>query len=116
MTRTHVVVDRADAARGGRIWAYVTLVATEVIADAAYRPEGHWPEKWHLPAIRLARMAVDTELQRQDIGRWLVDWVIALINDHVARHVGCRLIVVDAKKPAVGFYEDGFHSPKYSGR
>jgi GNAT superfamily N-acetyltransferase len=105
VTRTHVLVDSADEERGSRVWGYVTLIATEVIADDAVRPQGNWPERWRIPAIRLARMAVDSELQGQDIGTQLIDWVIALINDHVARHVGCRLIVVDAKKRAVGFYE-----------
>jgi GNAT superfamily N-acetyltransferase len=105
VARTHVVVAREHAECAGRLWGYVTLSATEVITVDAYKPAAEWPEKWHIPAIKLARMAVDEELQGQGVGSYLVDWAIALVNDHVARHIGCRLIVVDAKKNAVGFYE-----------
>jgi ribosomal protein S18 acetylase RimI-like enzyme len=50
-------------------------------------------------------MAIDQQLQGKGIGRSLVSWAIALVKLHVACHVGCRLLVTDAKQSAVGFYK-----------
>jgi ribosomal protein S18 acetylase RimI-like enzyme len=50
-------------------------------------------------------MAIDTELQRSGWGRRLCEWAIALVKEQVSRHIGCRVLVTDAKKSAVGFYE-----------
>ena len=56
------------------------------------------------PAIKPARLAVDTSLQGQGVGSQLVDFVIALITDHVMPYTGCRFLVVDAKPESVRFY------------
>lgn len=110
VARTHVLVASDDAERAGRIWGYVTLVASEVSCNSQNTPAGiHWNAKHSLPAIKLARMAIDVEIQRQGWGRKMLDWVIALVNGHVSNHVGCRLLITDAKQSAVKFYErNGF--------
>lgn len=84
----------------------MTLVASELEATDPDIPlDVKWPEGFRLPAVKLARMAIDTELQRNGWGRRLCEWAIALVKEHVSRHIGCRLLVTDAKKSAVGFYE-----------
>lgn len=106
VARTYVVVDRADAIRGGRVWGYASLVASEVQLGAAQAPTvDRWPDGYSQPAVKLARMAIDRELQGSGLGRELMSWVIALVQDQIATRIGCRLLVTDAKRSAVGFYE-----------
>jgi len=106
VARTYVVVDREDAECGGRVWGYVSLVASEVQLTEAHAPAvPRWPKGYSHPAVKLARMALDKDLRGQGLGRVLIDWIIALVKDHVACRVGCRLLITDAKKSAVGFYE-----------
>jgi len=106
VARTHVLVDLGDQAQGGRIWGYVTLTASEVATTAGNKPQStkQWPDAYCVPSIKLARMAIDKELQKKGHGSSLLDFVIALVNDHVRTRVGCRLLVTDAKQSAVSFY------------
>jgi ribosomal protein S18 acetylase RimI-like enzyme len=48
-------------------------------------------------------MAIDSELQNQGWGKALAQWTLALVSQ-VARDIGCKVLVTDAKKSAVGFY------------
>ena len=57
------------------------------------------------PAIKLARLAVDKELQGQGAGSQLIDFVIGLAVDHVMPNTGCRFLIVDAKAQSVSYYE-----------
>ena len=104
MARTHVLVDKAEVDKAARVWGYVTLVASEVDAnDGNLDPEVSWQPKWKVPSIKLARMAIDRELQRQGWGTAFAQWTLALVAQ-VARDIGCKVLVTDAKKSAVGFY------------
>jgi GNAT superfamily N-acetyltransferase len=104
LARTHVLVDKSALEKGARVWGFVTLIASEVDAgDNNVEPELKWSEKWKVPSIKLARMAIDKDLQRQGWGRSFAQWTLALVVD-VAKHVGCKVLVTDAKKSAVGFY------------
>lgn len=106
VARTYVVVERANAHRGGRVWGYATLVASEVQLDERHAPRvSRWPDGYALPAVKLARMAVDQELQGRGLGKALLHWIIALVQEQVATRIGCRLLVTDAKRSAIGFYE-----------
>lgn len=49
-------------------------------------------------------MAVDESLRGLGYGMQLVEWSLA-VAQLVAEQVGCRLLVTDAKKSAVKFYE-----------
>src|SRR5258708_13648569 len=62
------------------------------------------PRSTLFPYTTLFRSAVDTSLQGQGVGSQLVDFVIALITDHVMPYTGCRFLVVDAKPESVRFY------------
>lgn len=107
LARTYVLVDSAAAEQKGRVWGYVTLVACDVQTTEQNCPEAEagWHKAHNMPAIKLARLAVDAELQGNDLGTMLLDFAIALIMQHVAAHVGCRLLVTDAKRQSIGFYE-----------
>jgi ribosomal protein S18 acetylase RimI-like enzyme len=106
VARTHVLVGSEDQAQGGRVWGYVTLTASEVATTKENKPQStkQWPDKYAVPAIKLARMAIDKDLQKKGHGSSLLDFVVALVNDHVRTRVGCRLLVTDAKQSAVSFY------------
>jgi GNAT superfamily N-acetyltransferase len=106
VARTYVIVNGHDKDRGGRVWAYISLVASEASVSDAHAPPGiRWPDGYAIPAVKIARMAVDQTLQGRGFGRMLVTSAIALVQDHVATRVGCRLLITDAKHSAVRFYE-----------
>jgi GNAT superfamily N-acetyltransferase len=105
LSRTYVLVE--DPHTHGRVWGYVSLVASEVKTTSQNTPGSkvHWPPTYLLPAVKLARMAIDKELQGRDFGTKLLQFVLATVRDAVAQHVGVRLLITDAKSSAVGFYE-----------
>lgn len=107
LARTYVLVGSDAAVSGGRVWGYVTLVACDVRTTDQNCPEADagWQKDHNMPAIKLARLAVAAELQGKRLGRKLLDFAIALTMEHVAAHVGCRLLVTDAKRDSIGFYE-----------
>lgn len=102
LAKTFVLVKKGEA----RVLAYVTTLCTHVAVeqfDESAQIEGF--RYLDYPAIKLARLAVDTHLQRQGVGGQLVDFVIGLTVEHVMRHTGCRFLVVDAKPTSISFYE-----------
>jgi Predicted acetyltransferase len=68
----------------------------------------------HYPALKIARLAVHREWEGRGIGTaMLVESVITAFI--ISKYGGCRVITVDAKKKAVGFYERyGFKKAKTS--
>jgi GNAT superfamily N-acetyltransferase len=92
-----------------RVRAYITLVAGEVAiddGDAQLVPANGFTFNYkHYPAVKIARLAVDTGLRNQNVGRTLVDLAIGITKDSICPAIGCRFVVVDAKQKSVGFYE-----------
>lgn len=88
----------------GVVKGFVTLTSSEI--QFASMPEEYRNKapKYPLPSIKIARLAVDEQFQHQGVGRELIKEalkrsVLASIN------VGVKLVVVDAKDEAKGFYE-----------
>lgn len=110
VARTYVVVDKVDEDQPGRVWGYLTLVASEVSTDGQNAPAvDHWPGEYSLPGVKVARMAVDQTLQGSGIGKALLSYAAGVAIDRVCPAVGCAVLVTDAKKSAVSFYErNGF--------
>jgi GNAT superfamily N-acetyltransferase len=66
--------------------------------------------RYPLPVLRLARLAVDERARGRGIGLTLLRWVMDLALE-MSTSVGCVGVVVDAKPPAVPFYESlGFRT------
>ena len=97
---------------GKKIVAYISLVCGEVLAsentkivepDIDYRYDRY-------PAVKIARLMVDHNYRRHyKIGEELVKLALGTVKDRVCPAVGCRFVIVDAKKPSVGFYiKQGF--------
>ena len=100
LARTYVFVTDENA-----VVAYVSLVCGEIAAEndneveleaAQYRYD-------HYPAIKIARLAVRTNLRGSGLGKELVSFSLGLA-DEVSQSVGCRFVVVDAKQPSIEFY------------
>lgn len=104
LAKTYVVVEDESPSR---VWGYATLMCSSIDlgknhriddceAAGAYR---------NFPAVKIARLALHSDIQGRGIGRSLVDWSISVAKEGIMPHVGCRFLVVDSKKSAVGFYE-----------
>jgi len=106
LAKTYVVVDEELP---GIVGAYLTLVCSEIQNTFDAEVDFAGAQKYtHLPAVKLARMAVDERWRQspeQRIGTSMMDWCIAHVLRSVMPHVGCRFMVVDAKAGAVGFYQ-----------
>lgn len=95
-----------------KVLAYATLVCANVAVerfDPNQRFEGYRYTDY--PAVKLARLAVDVELQGQGIGSTLVGILITQTLESIVPLAGCRFMVVDAKSGSVGFYKSqGFEA------
>ncbi|RZN16427.1 MAG: GNAT family N-acetyltransferase [Methanosarcinales archaeon] len=56
------------------------------------------------PAIKIARLAVDINHEKNGIGSSLVYMAIGMANE-LSKIIGCRFVTVDSKKDSIGFYE-----------
>jgi GNAT superfamily N-acetyltransferase len=89
------------------IIGFVTLTCSEIDLQNGFDLTdcSHANNYEFLPAVKIARLAVDTRYRSNGIGSTLVDYAIALIKDRIAENVGCRFVVTDAKSEAVSFYK-----------
>ena len=106
IAKTYVAVGIKEVL-ADKILGFATLIASEIDIRGGYvvdTPE-HANRYSSLPAIKLARLAVDSRYRGKHIGEALVDFCLATVAENVAPYVGCRFLVTDSKQPAVGFYE-----------
>ena len=95
---TYVAVD------GDRIVGFATVSPGHlVVEDLPVALKRRFPN-YPLPVLRLARLAVDQQVQGRGIGSLLLVTVFELAHE-LARTAGCVGVVVDAKPSAVAFYE-----------
>lgn len=92
-----------------QIAGYFTLATAQV----AYQeiPDGFRGKlpKYPIPALRIARLAVNKDLKGKGIGKWLLVQAFTKAV-HVADVTGLYFIIVDAKETSKSFYEYyGFH-------
>ena len=97
--KTFVALDVDD-----RICGYFTLSTAQV----AYQEmpddfKGKLP-KYPIPALRIARLAVDGKCQGKGVGKWLLSQAFKKVLQ-VADITGLYLIIVDAKETSRSFYE-----------
>lgn len=93
---------------GERLYGYITLVCGEVVVDGdgpalAEAPGVDYPYS-HFPAIKIARLAVDSGLRNSGLGRNLVQIALGVAKRVICPAVGCRFVMVDSKQSAVPFY------------
>jgi len=73
------------------------------------RIEKHADYKYdHIPAFKIARLAVDTSHKGNEYGKLLVLYCISLVKKFT-QYIGCRLVVVDSKIDYVNYYKKEMH-------
>lgn len=97
--RTMIAADEAEV----RVAGYFTSLAYELQPDEAVAVDGR-AHRYPVPAVLLARLAVDRRYQGQGLGRLLL--VDALQRfDRASRDIGFEVVVVDAlHEDAACFY------------
>lgn len=101
--RHHVGVSYV-AVEDSRILGFVTVAPRHIDIEALpERQRKHLPS-YPLPALGLARLAVDESAQSMGLGTALLRFVLKLAS-RMADEFGCSAVVVDAKPRAVDFYE-----------
>lgn len=102
--KTFVALDEKSLIAGYFTLATAQVAYQEIPGDF----RGKLP-KYPVPALRIARLAVNKEAKGKGIGKWLL--AQAFIKAvHVADVTGLYFIIVDAKETSKGFYEHyGFH-------
>lgn len=102
IAKTYVLVDDTM-----RVWGYITLMSSEIILNENQRPQEIYASTRYeaFPAVKIARLAIDKALQGQGYGKELLSWAITLVRDKVSSCIGCRFLVVDAKKDSILFYK-----------
>jgi len=91
------------AVLGGAIAGFATVSMAELATEKLTRKLRRRLPAYPLPALRLARLAVDQRWQGLGTGRLLLRSVLELALEMRDR-VGCTGVLVDAKANAVGFY------------
>ena len=93
------------AGQEGRVVAYFSLAAASVEPDAATPRAAKAQGSQPIPAILLARLAVDRSEQAQGLGRAMLLQALAR-SAQAADAIGARVVLVHAKDERVrGFYE-----------
>jgi len=105
IAKTYVLIDQASSS--SRVWGYITLMNSEILLNEGQRPqESAATSKYEaFPAVKIARLAVDKDLQGKGLGTRFLDWCINHVKLAIMPHVGCRFVVVDAKRESIAFYE-----------
>ena len=98
LSKTYVLVDQDDF----RVYGYVSLTCSDVNLEVK-APVQDFP--YNYPCVKIVRLAIDKAMKGNDLGTTLVNWSISIAKEKIMQNVGCRFIVVDSKKSAVGFYE-----------
>ena len=103
LAKTYVFVTTGEGGKE-KIVAYISLNCSVIEVDAE-QPQVEDYSYEDLPAVKIARLAVDQRFQRRDLGTDLVSMAIALTKGEIMPRVGCRFLIVDSKQDSVKFYE-----------
>jgi GNAT superfamily N-acetyltransferase len=90
---------------GNRLAAYVTILMDAIRVSGDLRDSflGQGIGYKTLPALKVGRLCVDKKYERRGIGKNIMYFVMEKAI-HMNDDVGCRFIVVDAKKESEHFY------------
>jgi ribosomal protein S18 acetylase RimI-like enzyme len=108
IAQTYVAIPNSEIDNAVRkVIGYVTLTCSEIELQEGYEITDCERANQYdfLPAIKIARLAVDERYRANGIGEELVDLAVTLSADVISTHVGCRFLIADAKPQAIKFYE-----------
>ena len=100
----HYIGTTYIALLGTRIVGYVSVSSSSIRTDEISENLTKKLPKYPLPILRLARLAVDKQYQKQGIGKALLKFVLQLTLKQ-KEQFGCFGLVVDAKVGSVSFYK-----------
>jgi GNAT superfamily N-acetyltransferase len=105
IAKTYVLTD--TDIRSKRVWGYLTLMSSEIVLNKQQKPQeiSTLARYEAFPAVKIARLAVDKSLQGKGYGQMIMQWSASLVRKKIMPHIGCRFLVVDAKRDAAPFYE-----------
>ncbi len=118
IAKTYVLVEEVSTSRisnSPRIWAYITLMNSEIdltgISNHKYPQETLSALRYTtFPAVKIARLAVDKDLQGKGMGKTMLLWTINYVRLQIMPSVGCRFLAVDSKQQTIDFYKkNGFN-------
>lgn len=82
---------------------YITLVCGEIATDPQLSNGDGFPYD-HYPAVKIARLAVNSDLRGSGIGYQLTLLALGIVKEEICPRVGCRFVVLDAKQASIPFY------------
>jgi GNAT superfamily N-acetyltransferase len=109
-TYVAVLLDEKDTDTG-KIIGFITLTCSEVDLRNGYTIDDcpHANKYDSLPAVKIARLAVDSRYRWKGIGETLVSLAVTIAIEIIAPQIGRRFLITDSKPQAVTFYErNGF--------
>ena len=87
------------------IMGYITLICSQINLEGYQLGEYSRAERYkYLPAVKIARLAVDSRMRSLGIGNMLFSFALSMVVDNVLPIIGCRFLITDAKQEAVDFY------------
>ena len=109
---THVLLDDSRDIIG-----YITLLNDSIrVANINEEDKVEGYSYGAYPAVKIGRLAVHKDYARKGLGTFMLSLSVSYIFD-IHRYSGCRMVTVDAKKGAEGFYEKfGFRKTTVKGK
>ena len=108
IAQTYVVVRNSDKNQNIRkVVGYITLTCSEIDLQDFYDVEDCPQANRYdvLPAVKIARLAVDKNYRGHGIGKMLMRFAVSLCVNVIIEQVGCRFLITDSKEDSITFYE-----------
>ena len=97
--KTYLLFDDDDVLLG-----FFTICSSSIKFEELPKDVSDKLPKYPIPAVRIARLAVDKRKQKLGYGRELLKQTFLKIL-LISESIGIRMIIVDAKKTSASFYE-----------
>ncbi|EPF18045.1 Uncharacterised protein [Cedecea davisae] len=113
IAQSYVVIDdnaRIDKTKNKyffpyRVLGYITLTCSQVNLKDYHLGDCARAERYEfLPAVKIARLAVDARSRGLGIGAMLFGFALSMSLDDIRPLVGCRFLITDSKRNAMDFY------------
>ncbi|HJJ27994.1 MAG TPA: GNAT family N-acetyltransferase [Methanocorpusculum sp.] len=88
----------------GEIVGFFTLITDNINVDRIESSEYADYQYRKLPAVKIARLATARKYERKGVGKMMIFQIFRIVN-MISHFAGCRIITVDAKEDALGFYQ-----------
>ncbi|EKN6079238.1 GNAT family N-acetyltransferase [Yersinia enterocolitica] len=101
--RVNKAISKDDCAY--KILGYITLTCSQVNLKDYDLGECAGAQRYeYLPALKIARLAVDSKTRARRIGSMLFEHALMTALDDILPLAGCRFLITDAKRSAIDFY------------